>query len=471
MTLALRDPLSQHRTVAVFGLGSAGLAAVKLLVALGKQVIASDAKAPASPHPALPGVRYSYGQNVLEEATAVVLSPGLNPSWPENRDNATLQPVWAKWESGALEVWSEIELAAACFDGPVLSVGGTDGKSTTAALCAHLLKSWGLDACLAGNSWTPFSHYLAEGRRPDVAVLEVSAFQLWRGHRFHAPVSILTNIAPDHLDHFEKEEDYIEAKRAVFAHQCAGDTAVLFADDHRLQTWRAPLQAAGVKVLGYALESVAEGYDGRGVLGADGTFAVTGDLAPMGQPEVADLTILGSHNHKNVLAAMLACGSLALARECATPEATREALRTFGGLPHRVELIRTLRGVRYVNDSKATNVHASVAGLRSLTARLVVITGGVDKNLELDPVFAELEQRARHVVVIGQIADRFMSEGTSRIASMERAATMEEAVALAAAAAQVGDVVLLSPACSSFDMFRGFEHRGEVFAAAVRALA
>jgi UDP-N-acetylmuramoylalanine--D-glutamate ligase len=135
-----------------------------------------------------------------------------------------------------------------------------------------------------------------------------------------------------------------------------------------------------------------------------------------------------------------------------------------------VELIRKLRGVRYVNDSKATNVHASVAGLRSLAARLVVITGGVDKNLELDPILAELEQRARHVVVIGQIANRFVAEATGRLGSLERAATMDEAVALAAAAAQEGDVVLLSPACSSFDMFRGFEHRGEVFAAAVRAL-
>ena len=470
MTRALRDPLSAHRTVAVFGLGSAGAAAVKLLVALGKEVVASDAKAPAKPHPALPGVRYSYGANELGEATAVVLSPGLNPSWPENRDNPTLQPVWAKWAAGEVEVWSEIELAAACFDGPVLSIGGTDGKSTTAALCAHLLKGWGIDACLAGNSWLPFSHYLAEGLRPEVAVLEVSAFQLWPGHRFHAPVSILTNIAPDHLDHFEKEQDYIDAKREVFAHQGAGDTAVLFGDDTRLQGWRPALQTAGVKVLGYGLDGVPAGFDGAGQLSPEGQFAVKGVEASMGLPAVDDLMILGSHNHKNVLAAMLACGSLAIGRERATPEATRRALQTFGGLPHRVELIRKLRGVRYVNDSKATNVHASVAGLRSLAARLVVITGGVDKNLELDPILAELETRARHVVVIGQIADRFVAEATGRLGSMERAATMEEAVVKAAAAAQEGDVVLLSPACSSFDMFRGFEHRGDVFAAAVRAL-
>jgi len=470
MTRALRDPLSAHRKVAVFGLGSAGVTAVKLLVALGKEVVASDAKAPATPHPALPGVRYTYGGNELGEATAVVLSPGLNPSWPENRDNPSLKPVWARWAAGEIEVWSEIELAAACFDGPVLSIGGTDGKSTTAALCAHLLKAWGLDACLAGNSWTPFSHYLAEGRRPDVAVLEVSAFQLWRGHRFHAPVSILTNIAPDHLDHFEKEQDYIDAKRIVFAHQGAGDTAVLYGDDARLAGWRSELQAAGVKVLGYALGAVAEGYDGSGQLSAEGRFTVAGALPEMGSPLTSELAILGSHNHKNVLAAMLACGSLAVARDRATPEATLEALRTFGGLPHRVELVRRLRGVRYVNDSKATNVHASVAGLRSLDARLVVVTGGVDKNLDLDPILTELEQRARHVVVIGQIADRFVAEAAGRIASLERAATMEEAVAKAAAAALEGDVVLLSPACSSFDMFRGFEHRGDVFAAAVRAL-
>lgn len=470
MTRTLRDPLSAHRTVAVFGLGSAGVAAVKLLVALGKEVVASDAKAPATPHPALPGVRYSYGGNELGEATAVVLSPGLNPSWPENRDNPSLKPVWARWAAGEIEVWSEIELAAACFDGPIISVGGTDGKSTTAALCAHLLKAWGLDACLAGNSWIPFSHYLAEGRRPDVAVLEVSAFQLWPGHRFHAPVSILTNIAPDHLDHFEKEQDYIDAKREVFVHQGPGDTAVLYGDDLRLQGWRPALQAAGVKVLGYGLSGVPSGFDGEGRLTAEGGFSVSGVAASMGLPAVDDLMILGSHNHKNVLAAMLACGSLAGAQERATPEATKRALETFGGLPHRVELIRKLRGVRYVNDSKATNVHASVAGLRSLDARLVVVTGGVDKNLDLDPILTELEQRARHVVVIGQIADRFVAEAAGRVGSLERAATMEEAVVRAAAAAVEGDVVLLSPACSSFDMFRGFEHRGDVFAAAVRAL-
>jgi UDP-N-acetylmuramoylalanine--D-glutamate ligase len=473
MTRPLRDPLAGHSTVAVLGLGAAGLGACRLLLALNKRVVASDANPALDTSRLPPGLDLRLGRNDIGDATAVVVSPGLNPTWPENQRKEDLAPIWEAWKQGQIELWSEIELAAAAFDGHVLSIGGTDGKSTTAAMTAHLLKGWGVDACLAGNSWTPFSAHLADGLRPEVAVLEVSAFQLWEPHRFHPDVAVLTNIAPDHLDHFASEADYVGAKRSVFRNLGAGDTVVLFADDLRLGSWVNPLREAGVRVAGYSLHRVGRGYEQRGTVGFAGdepALILDPDPFRLGAIPVSDLPVLGTHNQKNALAALLAASSLPLAAPRIGRDATRRAFASFKGLPHRVELVRERKQVRFLDDSKATNVHAALAGIKSLEAPLVTIVGGVDKGLELAPLIEELARRARHVVVIGQIRSRFVAEAAGRIASIETALTMEDAVDKAAARARPGDIVLLAPACSSFDMFRGFEHRGEVFAAAVNAL-
>ncbi len=480
----LTDPLEGHNTVAVLGLGSSGRAACRLLGLLGKSVIASDANSAASGEFGA-HVTLRLGGNDFAGATAAVISPGLNPEWPENRNNPALEPLWAAVESGAVVLWSEVELAIACAALPTLTVGGTDGKSTTAAMVRDLATAGGETVLFGGNSWTALSDVLADhveaGTSPTVCVAEVSAFQLWKGHRLHPRIALLTNIAPDHLDHYSGEDAYVAAKCHIFEHLGAGDHAVLFADDARLPALRGGLQARGVAVHGYALDAPAaedafgpwqrrawldqtsDGTDGPTLCVANGDFRYR---VPANR-----LKVPGSHNRKNALAALLGVRELVANPKRLEPALVGKTLEAFRGLPHRLEPVRERHGVLWLNDSKATNIHAAVTGLGSLDRPVVAIVGGVDKALELAPMFEALDAVAHHVVIIGALAERFGAEMGARTWGYEVAQSMEAAIQAADAAANPGDAVVLSPGCSSFDMFKSFEHRGDVFTDAVMALS
>ncbi|MCB9521551.1 MAG: UDP-N-acetylmuramoyl-L-alanine--D-glutamate ligase [Myxococcales bacterium] len=463
--MELRDPLPRHAKVAVLGLGAAGLGAVRLLDALGKHTIATDRSTDLRAE--LPGsVELRLGSNDFAGASAVVLSPGMNPDWPENARNPELAPLWAAWRAGEVEVWSEVDLAAAALDRPWIAVGGTDGKSTTAALAARLANATGRETLLGGNSWEAMSSVVAGATAADAAVIEVSAFQSWRGHHMRPAVSILTNIADDHLDHYASFDDYVDAKLLIHDHLDADHgVAIVWAGDPRLAAAAGRLSERGVRVVLY---DNGPRPDAESAAWLDGDqLRVSGRVGDVAAP-LAALRLAGAHNVRNALAALAAVVALPGARP--TADALADGLAAFVGLPHRLELVRELDGVRYVDDSKATNVHAAVTGLRSLAPPLVAIVGGVDKRLDLGPLLRELADRARHVVVIGEVAARLEAEGAG-VVSMERAGSMEAAVVAARAAARPGDTVVLSPACSSFDMFAGFEARGRAFAAAVRALA
>ena len=473
---SLIDPLPEHQTVAVLGLGVTGRGAARLLHKLGKMVIATDSRELTNLD--LPDeVELRLGGISVEGATAAVLSPSLNPEWPENQEKAELAPVWERWRAGDLEVVSEIVMAAAAYPGKVLSIGGTDGKSTTASLSAHLLNALGYPALLGGNSWTPLSQKLVDEADdlPPYAVIEVSAFQLWEPHGFAPAVALMTNIAPDHLDHYAGEADYVAAKKQVTRNLGSGSKCVFFAADRRLAGWTPQLEARGVECYGY---TVGVHFPGRWRMFSEarrgsvriGALEFEDPRHDVAQLDTSSFGLPGSHNRKNLAGSLLAVWALTgLTWSDEDATTLSDALGSFRGLPHRVELVRELDGVKYYNDSKATNVHAALAGLSAFDEPIVAIVGGVDKKLDLGPMIDLLETKSEHVVLIGELRERFTREAGDRL-SLHTAESMAEAVARSRQLASPGQSVVLSPACSSFDMFRSFEHRGDVFAEIVQEL-
>jgi UDP-N-acetylmuramoylalanine--D-glutamate ligase len=467
----MNDPLADHTTVAILGLGSSGQAACRLLHTLGKRVIAVDGGAPRAL--ALPdAVEVRWGSHAIEDATAAVLSPSLNPEWPENQAKADLASLWARAAAGDLALWPEVALAAAAFARPVLTIGGTDGKSTTAAMAHALLSAADpARAWLGGNSWQALSDVVLEGTDAECGVIEVSAFQLWAGHPMAPAVSLLTNIADDHLDHYADVAAYVAAKQHIHANLDGTSLAVVCADDARLVGFATTLIARGVPVAAYGATRPSSSVAWSAVAYVDGASIVVEDALGHASIASSSLVVPGAHNRLNAAGAWLASRALAarVGRTVDAATATR-ALGGFHGLPHRLAYVRTLDGVRYYDDSKATNAHAAATGLRSLEGPLVAIVGGVDKRLPLGPMIDALSERARHVIAIGEVAERFVREATPHLRSIERSATLGAAVVRAQACAARGDAVVLSPGCSSFDQFRSFEDRGQQYVAAVQKL-
>ena len=467
----MRDPLSAHTTVAVLGLGSSGVAACRLLVALGKRVIAVDGGAArAVDLPA--GVEVRWGSHAIGDATAAVLSPSLNPEWPENRTKADLVPLWEAAASGAVALWPEVALASVAFARPVLTIGGTDGKSTTAEMAHALLgECFAEQVWLGGNSWRALSDVVVEQPEARCGVIEVSAFQLWQGHPMSPSVSLLTNIADDHLDHYADLAAYVAAKQHIHANLGRDALAVVCADDPRLLGFAATLAERGTPIAGYGETRPTAALPWSGVAYVDGDVVRVEDATGAASLPLSRIVVPGAHNAKNAAGAWLAARALA-SRVGGAVDVTMasRAFGAFGGLPHRLAYVRTLDGVRYYNDSKATNAHAAATVVLSLAGPVVAIVGGVDKRLPLDPLIAALSTRARHVIAIGEVAERFVAEATPHLRSIERSSTLEAAVVRAQACASAGDAVVLSPGCSSFDQFRSFEDRGEQYVAAVERL-
>ncbi len=438
----------EGQQVAVWGAARSGVAAANLLAELGAQVTLSDAKpldqldrAGLDPRVALRG-----GGNTLDDAAFVVPSPGIPPA----------SSLFAQAAARGVTVVSEIELAASVARAPVVAITGTDGKSTTTEMVGAVVRGAGRPVEVAGNIGTPLSERARAVPADGVLVAEVSAFQLWSCGFFRPQVAIITNVAPDHTDYFGGDYDaYIASKARVLRDMSAGDVAVLRGDD--------PIVAAFVTPPG--VRRVTFGPAPTFDYGWDGERLLAGGVVLMTQ---AELGVSGRHNVLNALATLAAGDALGLPRP-----AMVEALRAFRGLPHRMELVRTRQAVRWIDDSKATNPHAACVGLRSLSEPYVAIVGGFDKGLDQADFEAELAARARAVVVVGpegSTARRTLEALRGRV-EVRVCADMTTAVAVAAALAQSGDAVVLSPAASSFDLYRDYHHRGQVFQSAVRALA
>lgn len=441
-----------HRHVVVAGAGQSGLAAADLLVSRGARVTLSDVREPA--HAAALGARGitldvgPHRPDLFAGADLVVLSPGVSPD----------QDAVRAARAAGVPVMGEIELASRWLSGRVIAITGTKGKSTTTTLTARMLQAGGLDATAGGNLGPALSAQVAQSHPGAFHVVEVSSFQLETTDTFHPWVAVLLNLSPDHLDRHPTFEAYAAAKARIFANQTAADWAVVNADD-------APSMAlaAGARAqrLDFALDADVE----TGVTARGGEIVRRGQGRETPLVPVSAVRLPGRHLLGDVLAASAVASIAGVA-----PEAMRRAVAGFTGLPHALERVGELGGVAFVNDSKATNIASARRSLESFPGGVVAIMGGRFKGGD----FAELRGAARAhaagVVAIGEAAPR-IADALGTTVPVRRAASMDEAVRTAFAMAAPGGVVLLAPACSSFDMFRDYVDRGEQFIAAVRALA
>lgn len=429
----------------VVGLGASGRAAAELLCAHGARVIVNDRASRASLGERATslsklGVELVLGTHEGDfwaQADLVVISPGV-PAFPELA------------LATRAEIIGETELASRYLAAPLLAIGGTNGKSTVTTLVGHIVEAAGLRAFVGGNLGDPACD--APGQAPDVVVFEVSSFQMERVATFKPKVALLLNITEDHLDRYASFDEYADAKGNCFAQQDAGDFAVVPTTDERA---RAQVRRGGAKVVTFGDEGDFR-VEGRAVLEVQ-----TGQLYDLSE---ADLH--GRHNHENAAAAIAVCRSFGV-----SPEHVAEGLRRFRALPHRMALVGRSDGVNYYDDSKATNVGAAVMALRGLSEpRGVLIAGGRDKLGSYDELVAALREKGRAVVLVGEAKARLAAAIGSTV-PVVFADTIEAAVILAQRHAKPGDAVLLSPACSSLDMFKSYAERGDHFARAASALA
>jgi UDP-N-acetylmuramoylalanine--D-glutamate ligase len=395
------------------------------------------------------GVSLELGRHIEKTFLAqdlIIPSPGV----PAN------EPLLVSARSKKITVWGEIELAYRFMEGELIGITGSNGKTTTTTLVHHILSTAGRTAFLAGNVGTPLISFVESMDAGTVAVAELSSFQLELINKFRPNIGVLLNLTPDHLDRHGSMEAYAAAKARIFENQTELDAAVLNADD-------APTVALAPKkpqVFWFSRKKMVE--QGACVQGEDIVIVHHGKEELV--MKVAEIPLAGAHNVENVLAAVMA------ARLSEVDAATiAKAVKSFGGVEHRLEFVREVGGVKYYNDSKATNVDATLKALDAFPGRILVILGGKDKGSDYTVLQRPLREKAILTLLIGAAADKIEGQIAGSVA-IERAGTIERAVEIASQAAQRGDVVLLAPACASFDQFENYEHRGRVFKELVRAL-
>jgi len=442
----------------VVGLGRSGMSAAVFMTSRGARVTATDSQPESALGPAVSSLRAAgvelrlggHDQDLFLGQDLIVVSPGV----PWEMD------ALAAARARGIEVIGEVELAARYLRGRIIGVTGSNGKTTTTILIGHLLRESGLPVQVGGNVGHPYPPVTAmvETSRPEMwNVIELSSFQLESIQRFHAGIAVALNVTPDHLDRHGTFERYAAAKGMLFATQKEGDFAVLNADD--------PTCAA------YAFRTRGEAvWFSRSRAAEPGAFVRNGQIVfrrggvetPLA--DVAAIPIRGAHNLENTLAAAAAAFLAG-----APAGAIQQAIATFRAVEHRLEFVRRLLGVDYYNDSKATNVDATLKALDAFEKDLWVILGGKDKDSDYTLLRDRLRAKARGVLLVGAAAPK-IAEQIAGSAPLIQAGTIESAVAYARSHARPGDTVLLAPACASFDQFENYEHRGRVFKQIVRAL-
>jgi UDP-N-acetylmuramoylalanine--D-glutamate ligase len=435
------------KRVLVVGLARTGIAVSLFSAGYGAAVTATDEKPEAEMAETAARLRAAavklalgaHSQEMFLEQDLIVVSPGVPAKLP------ALELARAQ----GIPVWSEIELAWRFLRGKLVAVTGSNGKTTTTSLIAHILKTAGIATLVGGNIGVPLLALVESSTDSSVTVAEISSFQLETIQEFRPEIGVLLNLTPDHLDRHESFESYAAAKMRLFENQLDRDAAVLNADDPEI-TRRMP--ARGHVYWFSRQKRVAEGAfvrDGEIVFRADGAETVV--------VRRSEITLRGEHNLENVLAA---CAASYLAGAPAAAIAT--GVKTFRAVEHRLEFVAEVGGVQFYNDSKATNVDATLKAVEAFPGPLLVILGGKDKGSPYSPLAEPLRQRARLAILIGAAAGKIAADigGTVPI---EHAVTLDRAVKLAAERSRPGDVVLLAPACSSFDQFENYEQRGRVF--------
>lgn len=449
----------ENKKVLVVGMARSGVAAAQLLRAYGAEVTVNDSKSEeelGSQLRPLEGLQLTrrFGcpaMDLLEGMDVLVISPGIP-------DTA---PFVVRAKEAGIYVIGELELAAQLSKGTLTAVSGTNGKTTTVSLLGEIFANSGKVTHVVGNIGYPFSLAALVSKEDDVVVCEVSSFQMETADTFHPHVALLTNITEDHLNRHGTMEVYTAMKMRMFANQTANDYAVFNADDPGLEGLAAQVHS---HVLQFSRKNeVKEGAfvrDGQIIIRMNGT-----ERKVCGTEEIY---IPGPHNLENALGAVC----VAAAMKVPIP-VIRHSLRTFRGVEHRIERVRELEGITYINDSKGTNTDSTIKAVQTMTAPTVIILGGYDKHTSFEPLSREMRQSPmiRKAILIGETADLIRTSlERNGFTNFEYAGSLGEAVQKARASAEGGWNVLLSPACASFDMFKDYEERGRVFKEIVNGL-
>ncbi len=459
MAMAMAMDLKDKR-VLVVGLGKSGVASALFLKAHGARVTVSDTKSGDELRNEIPvlldhGITVEtggHGERTFREQDLIVVSPGVPVDAPLLQQARSLGEV----------VIGEIELAAQFLRGPIVAITGSNGKTTTTTLAGEILAAGGLPTLVGGNIGTPAISLTERATPETVIVLEVSSFQLETIQSFHPKIAAVLNVTPDHLDRHKTLEVYVNAKARIFENQNQTDFAVLNADD---PTCAAMAPRTRAQIFWFSRQKEVK----QGAWVSEGRILFRQAAGQREIMQLSEIPLKGAHNLENVLAAVCA-GAL---MGCA-PAKIREAVRNFKAVEHRLEFVATIGGVDYYNDSKATNVDATIKALESFPANIHLILGGKDKGSDYSVLSDLLRKRVKRVYTIGAAAAKIESQIVSPKSGgpeVIHAETLENAVRKASAVAEPGDVVLLAPACASFDQFKSYEHRGTVFKEIVRGLA
>jgi len=445
-----------NKRVLVVGLGKSGVASALFLQARGARVTVSDAKPQEQLGEDIPvlldhGIAVEtggHGERTFRGQDLIVVSPGVPVDSP---------PLVQARSQGELVI-GEIELASRFLPKNIVAITGSNGKTTTTTLAGEIVSASGFQALVGGNIGTPAISLVEQAKADTVVVLEVSSFQLETIQTFRPKIAVVLNVTPDHLDRHRTFAAYTDAKARIFENQQADDFAVLNADDPTC------VELAGrirTQVFWFSRKEEVK----QGAYVRDGRVFFRDAKGQREVMLVSEIPLKGAHNVENVLAAVCA-GALV---GCEAGQ-IRTAVQRFKAVEHRLEYVATIRGVEYYNDSKATNVDATIKALESFPANVHLILGGKDKDSDYTQLNDLLRHRVKRVYTIGAAAGKIESQ-IEGAAEIDHAETLEKALQHAAASAEAGDVVLLAPACASFDQFRNYEHRGRVFKEVVHALA
>ena len=435
------------KKVLIIGAARSGIAAARFLVERGAIVALNDQK---------PIAKWSAEALALKES-GVGLLPGEPPTWLLDQLDlvvvspgvpATIIPIRYAERAGA-EVIGEVELAARFLQGRTVAITGSNGKTTTTSLIGELLRDAGLPVQVGGNIGKALISLVESSRDDGWTVAELSSFQLETIKTFRPSIAAVLNVTPNHMDRYESFNDYAAAKHRIFMNQTEDDVAVLNADDPVVSSWADGLRA---RVMQFSVRKEVE--NGVFLRGAE---LIYGEQVLL---RIGEMKLRGLHNVENVAAAL--CAGIAAG---ASIESMRETVKQFNPVEHRLEFVAEIRGVRFYNDSKATSVDATLKALEAFAndaGKVILILGGRGKKAPYAPLASLVQTKVRKLVLIGEDADTIANE-LGEQAQFERATDMADAVVRSFAAAERGDVVLLAPACASFDMFESFEHRGKVF--------
>jgi UDP-N-acetylmuramoylalanine--D-glutamate ligase len=440
----------EGKRVLVAGAGKTGISTARFLLGKNAQVTVSDSNLNAViPEDLIKSnVNITTGpheNSTFTDQDLIIISPGIP---------LTIEPI-VKAKSKGVEIISEIELAYLFTETPIIAITGTNGKTTTTTLLQHMFETSEKKVFTGGNIGTPLIEYVSGNQDADYIIAEISSFQLEAINKFRPYISILLNITEDHLDRYDSFDDYAAAKKNIFANQKDTEFAIINIEDKLAAKMSEDIKA---NVLFFSTKNEIE----NGAYYKDGFHFFKGSEKIRIDEE--GVTLQGEHNRENILAALSAAGICNLSYENLT-----KALHTFKGLPHRMEFVDCINGINFFNDSKATNVGACLKSISSIKPPIILIAGGKDKGGSYLPLINEINKNVQEIILVGEAQNRIKKELAATV-PMTSAITLEKAVTEAFSKAKEGCSILLSPACSSFDMFDSYVHRGNVFKTAIEEL-